>query len=201
VIEPADDAAGAAPAAPRGRSGLHRLPSRLYALVMAVLLAVVWVVVGFAFATVESLYPGTGVATGYPVERPAVGQVGECRRAGPLSVNGFGYWWECRVRIRTDDGRVVQTVLRHSMVTPADAGRPVELREACFGADNTRCRYGRPVSRGFAVALRFLRVFERAVNLAFLFLVCLYLLGLVLGERRYDAVMARIRRRRERKVW
>jgi Family of unknown function (DUF6346) len=199
LIEPAAGAAGASPAAPSGRSGLHRLPYRLYALVMAVLLAVVWVVVGFAFATVESFYPGTGVARGIPVERPAVGQVGECRRAGPLSVNGFGHWWECRVRIRTGDGRVVQTVLRRSIVTPADAGRPVELREACFGADNTRCRYGRPVSRGFAIALAFLRLFERAVNIAFLFLACLYLLGLVLGERRYDAVMARIRRR-ERKA-
>lgn len=195
MIEPTVGAAGASPAAPRGRSGLHRLPYRLYALVIVVPLAVMWIVVGFAFATVESFYPGTGVAKGYPVERPAVGQVGECRRAGPLSVNGFGYWWECRVRIQTNDGRVVRTVLRHSIVTPADAGRPVELREACFGAGNTRCRYGRPVNRGFAIALAFLRLFQRAVNIAFLFLVCLHLLGLVLGERRYDAVMARIRRR------
>jgi nucleoside-diphosphate-sugar epimerase len=65
---------------------------RLQALVLAVLLTVAWTVIGFGLATLQSLYPGTGVATGYPPERPAVGEIGECRRAGPIGVNGFGYW-------------------------------------------------------------------------------------------------------------
>lgn len=37
---------------------------------------------------------GTWVALATdPSEREAVGQIGECRRAGPVSINGVGYWW------------------------------------------------------------------------------------------------------------
>jgi hypothetical protein len=170
----------------------------MYAVGTATLLVLAWMVVGFGLATVQSLYPGTGAAFPGARERPATGEVGECRRAGPVSVNGFGHWWECRVLIRTDDGREVRAVLRHSIVSPSDAGRDVDLREWCSGEDNTDCRYGRPVDRAWGVAMAFLNLLVWAVNVAFVFLVGLYLLGAVLGERRYDALLDKVRRRDRR---
>jgi hypothetical protein len=189
---------GTTSAGPGAGPRAGRWPFRAYALGMAVLLVVAWTVVGFGLATVQSLYPGTGAAFPAAKERPAIGHVGECRRAGPVSVNGFGYWWECRVLIRTDDGREVRTVLRHSIVAPSDAGRDVDLRETCSGDDNTDCRYGRPADRTWGVAMAFLNLLVWAVNIAFVFLVGLYLLGAVLGERRYDALMAKVGRRDRR---
>lgn len=74
--------------------------------------------------TVASFYPGTGVVKSSPAERPAEATVRDCRRVGPVSGDGFGYWWHCEVTIRTHDGREVDTVVKHSIVTPDDRGSP-----------------------------------------------------------------------------
>jgi Family of unknown function (DUF6346) len=194
LTDPPGGPAGGAPAGPAASKRLGPVRFRLDALALAALLAVAWTVVGFSLSTLHSLYPGTGVATAHPPERPAVGEVGECRRAGPVSVNGFGYWWECQVRIRAADGRQAQTVLRHSIVSPDDAGQPVELREACYGADNTDCRYGRPVSRGWGVAVKFLDLLTFALNAAFVFMIGVCLVAALIGPRRYDSLLAKFSR-------
>ncbi|MET7752685.1 DUF6346 domain-containing protein [Micromonospora sp. NPDC005367] len=167
---------------------------RLGQLAVAVLLALGWVVTGFAFATVESLYRGTGEISSIK-ERPAVAQVGECRRAGPVSVNGFGYWWECQVVVRTDDGRVVEAVVRHSIVTPRDAGNDVEFREACSGSDNADCIYGRPVHRAWATAVRLVEMVEWTVKALLAFATVVYLLRAIFGVPRFQSAANRLLRK------
>jgi hypothetical protein len=150
------------------------------------------VAVWLALATVGSLYRGTGVAKAQnPPEHPVTGQVTGCHRVGPVSLDGFGLWWHCHLTVRTGDGRVVDTEVGHSVVIPAGAGHPVDLREACAGADNTRCRYGRPTSLFWGVSLKILGYLEYAVILAFGFIVAGYLLGAVIGVDRFDRMIRR----------
>jgi hypothetical protein len=182
-------------AAPGGRTRLGPVRFfRLRALGTATLLALAGIVARLLFLTVLSLYPGTDVVAGpgprkMPVQqRPAVGEVGECRRVGPVSGNGLGYWWECRVRVRTGDGREVQTVLRNSIVFPHDAGRPVELREACLGKGNTNCGYGRPVDRAWGLAAMVWAMLTSWAMLFFMLPIGVYLLAALVGPRRYEAV-------------
>ncbi|MEU4528791.1 DUF6346 domain-containing protein [Micromonospora ureilytica] len=75
-----------------------------------------------ALDTVWSFYPGVGVFKSTPAQQPAEATVHECRRVGPVSGDGFGYWWHCAVTVRTRDGREVRTVVRHSTVTPRRPG-------------------------------------------------------------------------------
>ena len=44
-------------------------------------------------------------------------------------------------------------------MTPADRGRQVEFREACK-VGTTKCSYGRPVARGWKVALGAMSIIE-----------------------------------------
>jgi hypothetical protein len=134
VTNPTRGAAGD-PAAPNGMTRLGPVRHfRIRALGTAVLFALAWVVVALLFSAVDSFYAGATGVRRPPPERAAVGEVGACRRVGPMSDHGLGFWWECQVHIRVEDGREVQTVLRRSIVSPDDAGRPVELAEACYGA-------------------------------------------------------------------
>lgn len=92
------------------------LRSRLLSLSKALAVAAVWIVVALLFATLAGLNHGTGTRTAGS-EEPAVARVGDCLRKGPISDDGFGFSWECRVTVTAADGRVVQTVVDHSMVT------------------------------------------------------------------------------------
>ncbi|MGW3784326.1 DUF6346 domain-containing protein [Micromonospora chokoriensis] len=137
--------------------------------------------------TVASFYPGTGVVKSTPAQRPAEATVNDCRRVGPVSGDGFGFWWHCAVTVRTDDGREVRTVVRHSTVTPDDRGEPVEFREVCHGKGNTDCRYGRPAWRIWALALAALGMMRTGLVLMLLMLMGVYLLRAVVGVPRYYA--------------
>ncbi|MFC8619749.1 DUF6346 domain-containing protein [Micromonospora purpureochromogenes] len=97
-------------------------------------------------------------------EQPATATVRQCERAGPVSGNGFGYWWECDVAVRMRDGRTVETAVGHSVVTPDDQGRRVDFREACFGANNTKCHYGRPTWLLWGIAVSILGMVKIAVT-------------------------------------
>jgi hypothetical protein len=164
------------------------IKERLKMLVAAVVVAAVGLLLLRSFTTVHSLYKGTRAGYLSPSERTAVAAVGACRRLGPISVDGFGYWWKCRVTVRVADGRTVDTVVDHSIVTPADAGRTVDFREACKGGGLTRCSYGRPVGRGWKAALGALIIVESSVLALSAFLVCLLLLRAVLSQRGYQVV-------------
>ncbi|MEH0937821.1 DUF6346 domain-containing protein [Micromonospora psammae] len=117
------------------------------------------------FSTLASLYPGTGAVKSTPAEQPAEADVRECRRVGPVSGDGLGYWWHCAVTVRTWDGREVDTVVGHSVVTPKDRGRSVEFREVCDEEGNSDCRYGRPAPRIWALAVAILGLLRVATVL------------------------------------
>ncbi|MFG1871698.1 DUF6346 domain-containing protein [Micromonospora arborensis] len=137
--------------------------------------------------TVTSFYPGVGVFKSIPAQQPAEATVHECRRVGPVSGDGFGFWWHCAVTVQTRDGREVRTVVRHSTVTPTDRGRPVEFREVCHGKGNTECRYGRPAWRIWAFALALLGILRTSLVLVLLMGIGVYLLRTVVGVPRYFA--------------
>lgn len=117
-----------------GRAEDGPVMDRVKMLLFAVLAGALGFVLLEGFTTLYGLYPST--RTGYlsPSERAAVAEVGACRRLGPLSVDGFGYWWECEVAVRVEDGRVVHAVVDRSIVTPADEGRKIDFRESSKGA-------------------------------------------------------------------
>ncbi|MEU8331288.1 DUF6346 domain-containing protein [Micromonospora sp. NPDC048839] len=160
---------------------------RLTQLAAVVALAAGLVVSTLVLDTVQSFYPGVGVFKSTPAQRPAEATVHECRRVGPVSGDGFGFWWHCAVTIQTRDGREVRTVVRHSTVTPADRGGPVEFREVCHGKGNTDCRYGRPAWRIWAFALALLGILRTGLVLVLLMGIGVYLLRTVLGVPRYVA--------------
>jgi hypothetical protein len=167
---------------------------RLQMLLGAVIAAGVGVVVLLAFATASNLYKGTDSGYFGPEERPAVARVGACERLGPVSKDGFGYWWQCHATVRVAGGRVIATVVDRSILTPADVGHAVEFREACKIERKQRsgCSYGRPSGRGWKVALAALALIERALLALCGFCVVLCLLGAVLGRRGYAKLYDRL---------
>jgi len=141
-------------------------------------------------ATLTGFYHGTGTPWAGR-EVPAVAQVGDCRRAGPVSANGFGNWWECQVEVKLAGGRTFATVVGNSMVTPADAGRPVEFRAVCDG-DSLDCSVGRPAPLIWAVLLTLLRMLQWAVSIVVACFVAVSLLDVVIGPHRYFAIYDRV---------
>jgi len=178
------------------QAGQDRLKSLMYALAM--------VAVGVAILAIsttwQSFYPGT--RSGYlgPQERSAVAEVGACHRLGPVSVDGLGYWWECDVTVRVEDGRVVQTSVDRSIVTPSDVGRQVEFREGCVRGGLTGCTYGLPVGRGSKTMVGVGQFVERILLafLAFVVVVCLVRAGL--GRDGYIRLYDRLNRRKTGRV-
>lgn len=148
---------------------------RVQALLAAVAAAAVGLAVLMGTTTLHSLYPGTGSGWWGPPERAAVAEVTTCQRLGPLSIDGIGYWWICEVTVRVEDGRVVTTVVDHSIVTPADRGRRIGFREACRGGGFTDCSYGRPVAREWKVALAALKLVEWTILAFFVFAIVVLL--------------------------
>ncbi|MER7416132.1 DUF6346 domain-containing protein [Micromonospora peucetia] len=146
--------------------------------------------------TLISFYPGTGVVKSTPAERPVEAVVGDCQRAGPVSVDGLGYWWHCAVTVRTPDGRQVDTVVGHSVVTPADWGEPVGFREACYGKGNSDCRYGRPVARIWALVVAILHMLRISIFVPLVVGSGFYLVRSVVGVPRYYRWMNRGKKRK-----
>ena len=107
--------------------------SRSRSIRVALVCAAIVLVGDLLVSTVVSLHRGGG-------GEPVVGEVQTCERYGPVGDHGIGYYWRCQVQIRAVDGTGEVTIDR-SVVTPADVGEQVRLREDC-GDD--RCDYGRP---------------------------------------------------------
>src|SRR5689334_742521 len=107
----------------RSRSG--RASPRVRSAKRAALCFLVGTFSWLALLTVGNLYHGTGVVKTVPHETPAVAQVGACRRVGPVSPDGFGYWWHCDAVVTTAAGRFVRTTVGRSILTPSDAGTTV----------------------------------------------------------------------------
>ncbi|MEU4564338.1 DUF6346 domain-containing protein [Actinoplanes sp. NPDC023936] len=166
----------------RGPIG-YRLVMLGKAIVALASVPLVWLLL----ATLTGFYPGTGTPWAGS-EAPATAQVGDCRRVGPVSVNGFGNWWECQVEVALEDGRTFHTVVFNSMVTPADAGRPVEFRAACDG-DSLDCAVGRPAPLIFAVLLALLHLAQIAFIIVLIGTTAFYLLDAVVGPHRYFAIV------------
>lgn len=169
---------------------------RVKFLTAALVIAIAGVVFYLLCGTISNLYKGTGSGFLGPDERPAVAQVHDCTRTGPVSRQGFGYWWRCRVTVRVADGRTVQTTVDRSKVTPADAGRDVEFREACKDG-TTHCSYGRPTSKVVKGLFGALGLVEWLVLLFGAFVVVVFLWRGLLGVRRYNALYDRADRDRD----
>jgi len=168
------------------------IKDRAKALLVAVAAAALGLVLLEGFTTLYSLYPGTRSGWFGPPERAAVAEVQACRRLGPLSIDGVGYWWKCQVTVRVGDGRVINTVVDRSIVTPADEGRKIRFREACRRGGFTGCSYGRPVGRGWKAAMGALQLVEWTVLAFFAFAVVLSLVRAALGRQGYAALYDRL---------
>ncbi|MEU8391217.1 DUF6346 domain-containing protein [Micromonospora sp. NPDC048843] len=120
---------------------------RLRSVGVAALLALGGLVVFLGIMTVISHFPGTGAVYKGPGERSVRVVVGTCQQLGPISKQGFGYWWECDAAVTGAGGAVRKTRIERSIVTPEDQGRSLVLREGCRDREGfTDCSYGRPTS-------------------------------------------------------
>jgi hypothetical protein len=157
-------------------------------------LIVVWILVGFAVTTSTSFYRGTG-SLDYGSEVPAVAEVGNCTRDGPVSDGRLGFWWECQVVIRVADGRVINVVLDGSKVTPRDAGRSVKFSESCSDSEKQDCRYGRPVGFIWNVVVRLVGMAHAVFTFVLLVLAVNHAVIGTVGPRRFFAVHSRLFRK------
>lgn len=189
--------AAAAQATAAREIGLLRRRGRLVYLLRAVAKAALIVVGGvatyLAFSTALSWYPGTGASTSGPTETTVVARVESCTRVGPVSGQGFGYWWECRIAVPATGGGTRTEMVFRSIVSPSDVGRDVELQQACSGGN---CVYGRRVPWLVTTAFLAGRIIDRLVSILF---ACLALLWLARGiaPERYWAFMSK----RAQKWW
>lgn len=134
------------PTGPTSRRWLRGLIRDLVLMVTAGAL----VLAGLSLLTLsgeEALDQGTG--------RTGAANVVDCRRVGPLSGSGLGYWWTCTVEVRWDDGDQDRYDLPGSRFTPADRAQPVAVREVArsgrgnLDADTRPVRADRPARVGF----------------------------------------------------
>lgn len=172
---------------------LGGLRGRLHQLTAAALLMVAWMLAGLMFDTVGSVYKGTG-ALRTTEENVVQAEVLDCQQVGPLSANGLGYWSECRISIRRDEGPPVKALVRRSIVTVDDVGQRITLRVWC-AKDRDACRYGRPSHRVWAYAVGILSMIRAAVSILLAVGVTVYLLRGILGVPFYFALLARIQRK------
>jgi hypothetical protein len=67
--------------------------------------------------------------TGYDLAgSTAIADVQACRRGGPVSLHGVGYFWECDAVVRDDEKRA-RVVFGPDELTPADVGHGVPVRQ------------------------------------------------------------------------
>ncbi|MDG4771567.1 DUF6346 domain-containing protein [Solwaraspora sp. WMMD792] len=159
---------------------------RLRLLFFAVVTLAVAYVFSLIYLTAVSFYPGTGSIRPYgPTGRPVQATVEECRRIGPVSTHGLGYWWVCRIIVEREGEKSLEAVVGHSIVGPGQIGKVVTLNEACRDPDRTECGYGKPVSRIFELLYGILGMLGRAFGFVLLFMVALYLFRAVVGAPTY----------------
>jgi hypothetical protein len=106
-------------------------------------------------------------------------------RVGPLSAEGFGFWWVCRMQVETPWARGGEGGRGPSIVTVDDVSKTVELREACFDPPDGDCRYGTAANAGWQLYAGILRLLRPALVFIFLVSSIFYLLAGVLGAPRY----------------
>lgn len=123
-------------------------------LAVGILIAVTAAVLALGTRTAESAYNGTGLGFGENRENGSA-TPDECRKTGPLSLNGFGYWWSCSARVTMGDGRVVHIETRASALRPGD--RDVPMVESCQKNLPSKCTYTRPGNFALAFGVRLLR--------------------------------------------
>jgi len=174
-----------------------RTKSARYTIAFALALAAVWL----GGASLRSLYHGTGeVYPGRATDTPAVAYAQHCTRVGPVSGEGFGYWWDCSAAVDTVDGRWADITTHRSMLTPADIGRRTNMIESCRTADHRDCVYGRPVAwdRAFTFASAILGIVERAAEIMLGFMLAVSLAFLIFGEAKVAAFARRRRWTKQR---
>ncbi|WFE61009.1 DUF6346 domain-containing protein [Micromonospora sp. WMMD712] len=112
-----------------------------------------------------------------------------CQQHGPVSLDGFGYWWTCGAEVTMADGRVIVVALGASMLTPDDQGKTVDLVERCSSSDRHECVYTRPGGGLVAVLIRLLHVLRVAVMAVIGLLAGVFLLRGLLGRRLYGRLV------------
>lgn len=161
---------------------LYRLRLLFFA---AVTLAVAYVL-SLLYLTGLAFYPGTGTIRPYgPTERAVQATVEECRRIGPVSDHGLGYWWVCRIVVEREDGQSVDAVVGGSIVNPGQVGMVVTLNEACHGLERTKCSYGKRVSRVLELLYGVFLIISRAFGVLLLMVAALYLFRALVGAPTY----------------
>jgi hypothetical protein len=141
-------------------------------------------------ATVGSLHKGEAPPITWVSEVAGTASVGACERSGPVSGQGFGYWWTCEVTVRLDDGRTVRVAIDHSVVSPADRGQPVPIVERCSNRPGEApCRYSRPGGEILGLGVRLLRMVSYFVAVIGLLTALILLLRAVLGRRAYARLL------------
>ncbi|GGK98570.1 DUF6346 domain-containing protein [Mangrovihabitans endophyticus] len=163
---------------------------RLRDLVLAVGWACATVLLFLSASTLLSL--DHGVDSPF-ADYPAVAEVGRCHRYGPVSLDGFGWFWACEVTVRTADG-TVHAVVDGSKVTPNDAGRQVRFREYC---DDSGCSYGRPTLWLWRLVVA---LFDRTAVTADVIMAIVavgYLVAALIGRPRAERIRARWRAKDE----
>lgn len=94
---------------------------------MDVVLVLLAAAVVLAALTVASATQATAAFT--DVGRAGVARATSCDRKGPVSTNGYGYWYDCAADVNWDDGARGRVSTGQSVLTPADIGREVQVRE------------------------------------------------------------------------
>lgn len=146
------------------------------------------------YLTLAGLYPGTGSIRPFgPTERSVQVTVESCHRDGPVSRQGLGYWWTCRISVQQDGGRVEAFVGR-SIASPQDIGKTIALREACNGPGRSGCSYGAPVSGLWSLVYGAFRIAGRALGVLLLLTAAVYLFRAIVGVPTYFSLLDRWRR-------
>ncbi|WP_369938670.1 DUF6346 domain-containing protein [Plantactinospora sp. BB1] len=144
------------------------------------------------FATLISIYPGTGSIRPYgPSERTVQVVVESCHRVGPISKYGLGNWWVCRVR-EPSGGHETEGVVSGSIVRPDDVGTVIELRQACSGTSSSDCSYGKPTGFWWQVYYGSIYVVFRLLMIASILCACIFLVRAIFGVPRYLALLRRM---------
>ncbi|WFE27964.1 DUF6346 domain-containing protein [Solwaraspora sp. WMMD791] len=159
---------------------------RLRLLFFAVVTLAVAYVFSLIYLTAVSFYPGTGSIRPYgPTERPVQATVEECRRVGPVSTHGLGYWWVCLIRVEREGEQSVEAAVGRSIVGPEQIGKVVALNEACYDPERAECGYGKPVPEILGFLYGCFRIIGRTFGFFLLFMVVLYLFRAVVGAPTY----------------
>lgn len=166
----------------------NRLRTLGYTIGLVLIAAVLW----FGFETLVSLSPGAQDALkGHLITTAAVGDVRTCERTGPVGSAGFGYWSRCQTDVRMDDGRAASVVLDRSLVTSADIGHPVPLREMCKRSNHTSCVYRGPAGSDWAVPVAFLGLVAKSVTVALCLIALVFLTSTIVGRPRLVHLLRR----------